>query len=67
MTQKDIDQARNFLASYPSGSTTLDRDDAKKFLLIGGGQMIARGSLYNILCVDIGAGVCKLTLERVHQ
>lgn len=66
MSQIDVDQALNFLASYPSGSYTLDRDDAKKLLLTSGGTIIARGALYNVLCLEIGAGVCKLTLERAH-
>lgn len=67
MNQKDVDQARNYLASFPSGSTTLDRDDAKKLLLTSGGTIIARGVLYDLICTEIGAGVCKITLKRTHS
>lgn len=56
--------AANFLASLPSGHTTLDAKDAKSLLLQSGGQLLARGKLYNIVVSDIGAGVYRVSLTE---
>ena len=53
----------NFLASLPSGNSTVGKRDAHDILLETGGIMIARGDLYNIVAKHIGAGVYLIYLE----
>lgn len=54
------------LASMPQAHVTMTRDDVKAMLLGTGGNMLARGTLYDFKCRDIGAGVYKVTLEPTH-
>lgn len=63
------DEARrvaNFLASMPSGHTTLKRTDAHSLLLESGGNLLAGGRLYDIVAKDIGAGVYKVSLKLAN-
>lgn len=55
-------KAANFLASIPSGQTTLMESDVQSLLLESGGILLARGSLYNIKVTNLGASVYKVTL-----
>lgn len=56
----------NFLASLPSGNTTVEHDDVKAILLETGGNILARGRLYDIVAKPIGAGIYKLSLTPTH-
>lgn len=56
----------NFLAGCPGGSTTMEHDNLKAVLLQTGGNMLACGSLYDIVGKPIGAGVYKVTLQLTH-
>lgn len=56
----------NFLAASPAGSTTMEHGDLKTVLLETGGNMMARGRLYDITAKPIGAGVYKVTLSLTH-
>lgn len=62
----EVSRQLNFLARCPSGSTTMDRQDAKSLLLETGGNMLACGRLYDFVVKDIGAGVCKISLTPTH-
>jgi hypothetical protein len=54
----------NYLASCPHhGSTTMKREDLQAVLLNTGGNMLACGSLYDIVGKDIGAGIYRVTLQ----
>jgi hypothetical protein len=67
MTMKpEVNRQLNFLAACPSGTTTMDRTDAKTLLLETGGNMLACGRLYDFVVNDIGAGVCKVSLTLTH-
>ncbi len=52
----------NFLASCPSGHTTMDKNDLHTILMETGGNMLACGRLYDFDCRHIGAGVYKVSL-----
>lgn len=56
-------QAANFLASLPSGNTTMLAKDLRALQLQTGGTLIARGHLYNIRAKSLGAGVWRVSLE----
>lgn len=59
-------KAADFLAGLPSGSTTLRSTDTTSLLLESGGQILARGRLYNIVSKHLGAGVYRITLELAN-
>jgi hypothetical protein len=61
----DARQAANFLCSMPDyGHTTLQTKDLRALLYQTGGQLLARGRLYNIVTRSLGAGIhhvsCRL-------
>jgi len=53
----------NFLASLPSGNTTMSRRELKEMLLETGGMVMARGELYDIATKHLGAGVYRVSLK----
>jgi hypothetical protein len=54
----------NFLCGSPSyGTTTVETADLREILLETGGNVMARGRLYNLKSELLGAGVYKLSLE----
>ena len=55
-----------FLASMPAGNTTMRRKDVEDMLIETGGNMLARGSLYDFVVKEIGAGVCRISLTLTH-
>lgn len=63
---KEQSRQLNFLAGCPGGSTTMEHDDLKEILLATGGNMLACGSLYDIVGKPIGAGVYKVSLKLTH-
>ncbi len=56
-------KAANFLASLPCGNTTLGKKDTQSLLSESGGQLMARGSLYDIKAKHLGAGIYKISLD----
>ena len=63
----EITRTLNFLASAgPSANTTVINADADKIMLQTGGNILARGVLYNINSQRVSPGVCRLTLERTN-
>lgn len=56
----------NFLAAMPAGSTTMTKEDLRTILMETGGNMLACGTLYDIVAKPIGAGVYKVTLKPTH-
>lgn len=60
-------QAANFLASLPSGHTTLKSSDLRSLLLETGGQLLARGYLYDIQSRSLGAGVYRVSLMETNR
>lgn len=56
----------NFLAAVPAGSTTMTHDDLRTILMETGGNMLACGTLYDIVGKNIGAGVYKVTLTPTY-
>lgn len=60
-------QACRYLAGCPRyGNTTLTKKDTQSLLLETGGNMLARGSLYNIKTQDLGADIYRVSLELAH-
>ena len=55
--------AANFLASMPSGNTTLLTADYRSLQMETGSQLMARGELYNIVGKSLGAGVFFVSLK----
>lgn len=62
----ELHRQLNFLASMPSGTTTMNRKDTHEMLMETGGNMLACGRLYDIVAKDIGAGVYKVSLTLTH-
>jgi hypothetical protein len=63
----DISRTLSFLASAgPLANTTVRNADADKIMLDTGGQIMARGYLYNIKSERVSPGVCRLSLERAN-
>lgn len=56
----------NFLASCPAGHTTMTTQDVHEVMMATGGNMLARGSLYDIVAKPLGAGVFKVSLKLTH-
>lgn len=63
---KEAIRVLNFLAGMPGGHSTLTRKDVHDLLLETGGNMLARGRLYDIVARDIGAGVYKISLTLAN-
>lgn len=59
----ETNRALQFLASMPSGHTTLPTKQLRELLLETGGQVMARGSLYDIKSRSLGAGVYDVSLK----
>lgn len=59
-------KAANFLASLPSGTTTLDRTDLRSLMMETGSMLMARGRLYDIVSKSLGAGVYLVSLKDRH-
>lgn len=55
-------QILQHLARHPGAHAVAERKTAKEILLETGGNMLALGRLYDIICKDIGAGVYRLSL-----
>ena len=53
----------NHLCSMPEGHGTLATKDLKGLLLETGGQVMARGRLYDIASKLLGAGVYRVSLR----
>ena len=63
----EISRQLNFLASAgPLANTTVTNADSDKIMLQTGGNILARGVLYNIKSQRISPGVCRLSLERTN-
>ena len=63
----EIARQLKFLASAgPLANTTVRNADADKIMLQTGGNILARGILYNIKSQRISPGVCRLSLERTN-
>lgn len=60
-------KAANFLASMPIGHTTLNTSDTQSLLLDTGGNLLARGRLYDIKADHLGAGVYRVSLKDLQQ
>ena len=58
-----VERALNFLASMPSGNTTLTSKQVRALLLKVDGQMMSRGYIYDIMSRKIGPGVYRVCLE----
>lgn len=56
----------DFLASSVTGHTTLLTKDLRSLLLESGGQLLARGRLYNIKTRSLGAGVHRVELTLAN-
>lgn len=57
----------DFLASAgPLANTTADKKDTHDILMETGGNILARGLLYNIKSVHLGADVYRLSLELAN-
>lgn len=63
----EVHRQLNFLAGCPdTGHTTMAREDVRDMLLETGGNMLARGRLYDFVVINIGAGVCRVSLCLTH-
>lgn len=60
----EANRVLQFLANMPTGHTTLDAKSFREILLETGGQIMARGSLYDIKGKSLGAGVYSVRLVR---
>ena len=56
----------NFYTMPKLASMTIDSKDLKELLLNTGSDIIACGSLYNIVTKHLGAGVYKITLKLAN-
>jgi len=65
MTKEQSRQLK-FLAGCPAGTTTMTEADLKTILMETGGNMLACGSLYDIVGKPLGAGVYKVSLSPVN-
>jgi len=54
----------HFYSMPKTANTVMEEMDLRELLLATGGQIIANGSLYEIISRNIGAGVYKVTLKR---
>ena len=55
----------NFLATMPGlGHTTVTKDELRELLTQTGGQMMAQGSLWEIVSKHLGAEVYRVTTKR---
>jgi hypothetical protein len=57
-------RALNFLASLPGGSDTVTREELRSILYHTGGNMMARGRLYDFRVENLGAGIYRLSLKE---
>ncbi len=63
----EVTRQLSFLASAgPLANTTVKNADADKIMLQTGGNIMSRGSLYNIKSQRVSPGVCRLSLERTN-
>ena len=60
----EANKAANFLCSMPSGHTTLRKRDVDSLLMDTGGQLMARGLLYDIRVKHLAVGVYQVRLAR---
>jgi len=64
---KETSRQLNFLASAgPWANTTMSQEDAREMLLETGGNILARGRLYDFVLADLGAGVYRVSLTPTH-
>ena len=57
---------RSFYVSPGQGHTTMTRAELRETLLATGGQVLARGNLWEVAAKHLGAGVYRVTL-RLHK
>jgi hypothetical protein len=62
----EITRQLQILAGMPSGSVVMKDFNVTDMLIETGGNMLARGSLYNFVVKPIGAGVSRVTLELAN-
>ena len=61
-------QALDFLASAgPLANTTVRADEADEIMLQTGGNILACGLLYNIICKRLSPSVYRLSLEEANR
>ncbi len=61
----EAQHAINFLVRIgPHANTTLRNRDADEVMMQTGGNILARGVLYDIVCKRASPGVQRLTLKR---
>ena len=59
----EANHAINFLASMPSGYTTVTKNILRELLLETNGTILAHGRLYSITSKHLGAGVYEIRLK----
>lgn len=60
----DAQRTLNFLASAgPHANTTVSGEEADQIMLQTGGNILARGVLYSIVCKQMSPKVFRLSLE----
>lgn len=65
--KSDTDRQLDFLASAgPLANTVVTADQADEIMLRTGGQIIARGCLYNIKSQRLSPKVYRLSLKRAN-
>jgi len=64
LVNEEAKQAARFLCSMPTGNTTLTKSELADLLKTTGGNMLARGTLYDIASRHIGADVYRVELQR---
>ena len=65
LTPAERTQLLNFLASMPGlGHDVVDRDELRDLLRRTGGQIMARGSLWEITSKHIGGGMYRVSTKR---
>lgn len=63
---QEATNAANFLASLPTGNTVLKKNDLRSLMLNTGGNLLARGRLYDIVSRSLGAGVYRVNLRATN-
>ena len=62
----EVESVLNFLASLPADNSTTTAKVFREIQLKTGGQMLARGRLYDIVGKKIAPGVYRLSLELAN-
>jgi hypothetical protein len=64
MNISDPQSILNFLAGMPTGHATANKDTLQEIMTTTGGQLMARGHLYEIKQKHLGVGVYRVYLSR---